>query len=90
MPLNHVDDVSYSHLTRFVREAPGGKVSEFWMRAASMYLDVLKWKDKDDQGGDEVWTWFSTNGMGVAWLHLHIDDRPKYYSYAPFKCLRKE
>ena len=89
MPLDDVDDATYSHLARFVREAPGGKVSEFWMRAASMYLDVLKRKDKDDGGDDEAGTWFSTNGMGVAWLHLRIDDRPKYYSYAPFKCLWK-
>ncbi|KAL3769786.1 hypothetical protein ACHAW5_007618 [Stephanodiscus triporus] len=27
MPLDHVDDTTYSHLARFIREAPGGQVS---------------------------------------------------------------
>ncbi|KAL3775436.1 hypothetical protein ACHAW5_007779 [Stephanodiscus triporus] len=38
VPLDHVDDATYSHLARFVREA-------------STYLDVLKRKDEDN-GGD--------------------------------------
>jgi hypothetical protein len=80
VPLDDLDDATYSHLARFVREAPERQVLEFWKKAASTYLDVLKRKDKDDGRDDEVGTWFSTNGMGVAWLHLRIDDRPKYYS----------
>jgi hypothetical protein len=87
------DDVTYSHLARFAREAPESQVSEFWRLAASTYLDVLRRKHEDGgRGGDaeEAGTWFSTNGMGVAWLHLRIDDRPKYYSYAPFRTLGEE
>lgn len=29
--------------------------------------------------------WFSTSGMGVAWLHFRLDDRPKYYTFVPYK-----
>ena len=29
--------------------------------------------------------WVSTSGLGVSWLHIRIDTRPKYYSYAPFR-----
>ncbi|MET0247228.1 MAG: hypothetical protein ABW182_10815 [Sphingomonas sp.] len=29
--------------------------------------------------------WVSTSGLGVSWLHARIDDRPKYYSYAPYR-----
>jgi len=87
------DDVTYSHLARFAREAPESQVSEFWRLAASTYLDVLRRKHEDTGRGrdaEEAGTWFSTNGMGVAWLHLRIDDRPKYYSYAPFRTLGEE
>jgi hypothetical protein len=28
--------------------------------------------------------WFSTSGMGVAWLHFRLDQRPKYYTYRAF------
>ena len=29
--------------------------------------------------------WLSTAGGGVAWLHLRIDSRPKYYSHRPYR-----
>jgi hypothetical protein len=29
--------------------------------------------------------WLSTSGLGVAWLHVRLDSRPKYYSYAPYR-----
>jgi hypothetical protein len=29
--------------------------------------------------------WLSTHGKGVAWLHIRIDDNPKYISYQPYK-----
>lgn len=29
--------------------------------------------------------WLSTHGKGVAWLHVRIDDNPKYISYQPYK-----
>lgn len=29
--------------------------------------------------------WLSTAGGGVAWLHVRLDDRPKYYGYEPYR-----
>ena len=29
--------------------------------------------------------WLSTAGHGVAWLHVRLDLRPKYYSHAPYQ-----
>ena len=31
--------------------------------------------------------WLSTSGLGVGWLHVRIDSRPKYYQYAPYRDL---
>lgn len=74
------NDSTYSHLAIFVRNAPRSQVSDFWKLAAASYLHVLQRKHPQEEK-----TWFSTNGMGVSWLHMRIDDRPKYYSYAPFR-----
>ena len=30
-------------------------------------------------------TWLSTAGMGVAWLHVRLDQRPKYYAHRPYR-----
>jgi hypothetical protein len=29
--------------------------------------------------------WLSTHGKGVGWLHMRIDDSPKYISYEHYK-----
>ena len=29
--------------------------------------------------------WLSTSGAGVAWLHVRLDDRPKYIQHAPYR-----
>ena len=81
VPLNGVRNSHYSHLAAFLREAPRSQVSEFWRLSAQTYLETLKRKHKRDEHSA---TWFSTNGMGVSWLHLRLDSRPKYYSYGPF------
>ncbi|KAL7575598.1 hypothetical protein ACA910_020166 [Epithemia clementina (nom. ined.)] len=31
--------------------------------------------------------WLSTSGMGIAWLHMRLDQVPKYYTYTPFVTL---
>ena len=65
----------YSHLASFVRGATEYQIADLWRLAASEYLRAVH-SDR---------TWFSTNGMGVAWLHVRLDSHPKYYQYAPFK-----
>ena len=29
--------------------------------------------------------WLSTAGAGVSWLHVGLDDRPKYYGFGPYR-----
>ncbi|MFN0016858.1 MAG: DUF6940 family protein [Pirellulaceae bacterium] len=28
--------------------------------------------------------WLITAGVGVSWLYVRLDDRPKYYGYGPY------
>jgi Family of unknown function (DUF6940) len=45
------------------------------------YAEVLRrWRDDA-----EFRSFFSTAGAGVAWLHVRLDDRPKYYGYPPYR-----
>lgn len=82
LPTKNADDSHYSHLAIFSREAPRGQVAAFWRLGARRYLERLR---RNHERDPNVRTWFSTNGMGVSWLHLRLDGRPKYYSYGPFK-----
>ncbi len=29
--------------------------------------------------------WLNTSGLGVPWLHVRIDSRPKYITYRPYR-----
>jgi len=64
----------YPHFATFLRRAPASQRRSLWRRTATA---VLEWI------GDTP-IWLSTAGGGVAWLHLRIDSRPKYYSYRPY------
>jgi hypothetical protein len=65
----------YPHLAAFVREAPSAQVHELW-RAVGAAMEVRL--DVDP-------VWLSTAGMGVSWLHIRLDSRPKYYGFAPYR-----
>ena len=66
---------SYPHLSTFLRTAPRSQVSSLWQVAARTVRENLSPAPR----------WLSTAGLGVSWLHLRLDTRPKYYSYSPYK-----
>jgi hypothetical protein len=66
---------SYGHLAAFVRNAPRSQQHALWTRVG----DAM-----DRRVGDQP-VWLSTAGGGVAWLHVRLDDHPKYYGYAPYR-----
>lgn len=72
-PIGSVD--SYPHLAAFLRTAQRSQVISLWQVAARALLKNLGPAPR----------WLSTAGLGVSWLHLRLDTRPKYYSYSPYK-----
>lgn len=66
---------AYSHLGVFVRQAPEPQRQALWERVGTAMQRRLDAKP----------VWLSTAGSGVAWLHVRLDDRPKYYSYVPYR-----
>jgi hypothetical protein len=29
--------------------------------------------------------WVSTSGLGVPWVHVRLDERPKYFQFGPYR-----
>src|SRR5262249_44867828 len=65
----------YVHLAAFVRTAPDAQRHALWRLVGSELQARLKEKP----------VWLSTAGMGVSWLHVRLDSRPKYYGHAPYR-----
>jgi hypothetical protein len=65
----------YAHLAAFLRHAPVAQQHALWQAVAAAMQRRL--------GSRPVW--LSSAGGGVAWLHLRLDDRPKYYGYAAYR-----
>lgn len=40
--------------------------------------------DQIGKGGDKA-VWLSTSGLGVSWLHVRFDTKPKYYTTLEYK-----
>lgn len=66
---------AYGHLAAFVRHAPESQRHDLWELVGHAMRRRL--------GTAPVW--LSTAGAGVSWLHVRLDDRPKYYGYAPYR-----
>jgi hypothetical protein len=66
---------AYRHLGAFVRQAPEPQRHALWGLVGSEMERRL--------GARPVW--LSTAGAGVSWLHVRLDDRPKYYGHAPYR-----
>lgn len=65
----------YGHLAVFVRQAPEAQRHALWSLVGAAMQRRL--------GSKPVW--LSTAGAGVLWLHVRLDDRPKYYGYRAYR-----
>ncbi|QDT27501.1 DUF6940 family protein [Gimesia panareensis] len=70
--------VDYCHLADFVRGASELQQQELWKTVGTVMQARL----------NEQPVWLSTAGAGVAWLHVRLDDRPKYYGHQPYRSER--
>ena len=68
------DARDFSHLAQFVRTAEPERQDALWQAVGEAMAARV--------GAEPVW--LSTAGHGVAWLHVRLDSRPKYYRYAPY------
>lgn len=69
-----------THLASFHRGASKEHVAELWKKVGDSMLNRIKAEADPDHK-----FWLSTSGLGVSWLHVRIDDVPKYYNYKDYK-----
>lgn len=72
---------TYTHLANFVRHAPAEQIDSLWQ----ILGDQLQAMIGDDLASRTVPLWVSTSGLGVYWLHIRLDDVPKYYTHRPYR-----
>ena len=75
VPRPKTDSSAYTHSASFVREAPELQRHSLWQLVGNAMSRRVGPKP----------VWLSTAGGGVAWLHVRLDDRPKYYGFGPYR-----
>ena len=74
VPRQLAEASSYTHLGRFLRGAEAAQAHALWRCVAQTAQCRLS----------AAPLWISTAGGGVAWLHVRVENTPKYYSYRPY------
>ena len=75
VPCPVAEPSAYGHLAAFVRLAPAAQRDALWQAVGASAARRLGTRP----------VWLSTAGAGVSWLHVRLDDRPKYYGFAPYR-----
>jgi hypothetical protein len=75
VPCPLVAHAAYGHLAAFVRGAPAAQRDALWYAVGEALARRLSARP----------VWLSTAGAGVSWLHVRLDERPKYYGHAPYR-----
>ncbi|CAG8805806.1 20175_t:CDS:2, partial [Racocetra persica] len=77
VPMPH-HNLDYKNLSNFTKNAPKEQQIKFWQEVANKLSESL-------ETGTPRPRWLSTHGLGVPYLHVRIDNKPKYYSHLSFK-----
>lgn len=67
----------FAQLSRFLSHAPPAQVHRLWTAVGEA---VERW-----WAADRGPLWVSTSGLGVSWLHVRLDSRPKYFTHRPYR-----
>ena len=68
-----------AHFASFLRGGSREQTHEL-LRAVGAAVDARM--SEVDDGARPLWV--STSGSGVSWLHVRLDERPKYYTFQPY------
>lgn len=76
IPTQESTEEIYNHLGKFLRLADENQILAFFQRIGSLI-------EAEIQAHAPIW--LNTAGLGVLWLHVRMDTRPKYYKTEPYK-----
>lgn len=72
-------DQLYAHIASFVRKSSRIQIDNVLIKCGEELKKVLSERSPNEK------IYFSTSGLGVSYLHLRIDNLPKYYQYSAYK-----
>lgn len=84
------DKDTYCHLLSYLRapSVPASQKLALLQRVGRVTLDRCMRKRNEGKGEkeeeEEDLVWVSTSGLGVAWLHVRVEDKPKYYTWQDY------
>lgn len=67
-------NANFAHLRSFTATASADRQDALWRAVGEAVASRIGPRP----------LWLSTAGHGVAWLHVRLDARPKYYRHAPY------
>jgi hypothetical protein len=67
----------YGHFAAFLRGAPREQQHAL-LRCLSLEIERRLATARDR-------FWVSTSGLGVPWVHVRLDERPKYFQFGPYR-----
>jgi hypothetical protein len=70
--------LDYKNISKFTENASEEQQQELWAEVADKLAEEL---DKNPNNP----RWLNTQGLGVHYLHVRIDQRPKYYNCGEYK-----
>lgn len=65
----------YAHLAAFTRDGPDQQQLDLWNTVGRQTASSIS----------QAPLWLSTCGLGVYWLHVRLDSRPKYYQFSEYR-----
>ena len=68
----------YKHLASFMKSGLDAQILQFWKKVAIDFIQEVHRRNLQN-------VWLSTSGGGIAWLHVRMDTRPKYYQFHDYK-----
>lgn len=68
----------YGHIACFTRGADWAQQVELWRMVSSAVEAALR-------SSPHAMLWLNTDGTGVPWLHVRLDQQPKYIKHHPYR-----
>ncbi|MCF6320084.1 MAG: hypothetical protein L3J83_12560 [Proteobacteria bacterium] len=76
IPTKKTDKEIYNHMGRFIRLADEKQIVEVFKRVGQSTAKEIE---------EQKLIWLNTAGLGVIWLHIRMDTKPKYYKTIRYK-----
>jgi hypothetical protein len=67
----------FKNISTFTKNASEKQQQDFWQGVAQSLSEELAKNDTP--------RWLNTHGLGVKYLHVRIDEKPKYYNYPEYE-----